>query len=59
MTLSRINKKDLTIEEWNELIALKDAINDNPSSVHPEKMELFTSLLVKSLEGKRDDTPKF
>lgn len=55
MTLSRITQTDLTTEEWNELIALKDAINDNPSSVHPEKMELFTALLVKTLEGKGDD----
>lgn len=55
MTLSRTNQTDLTNDEWNELVALKDAINDNPSAVHPEKMELFTSLLVKSLEGKGDD----
>jgi len=55
MTLSRTNQTDLTNDEWNELIALKDAINNNPSSVHPEKMELFTALLVKSLEGKGDD----
>lgn len=55
MTLSRTNQTDLTNDEWNELVALKDAINDNPSAVHPEKMELFTALLVKSLEGKGDD----
>jgi len=58
MTLSRSTQTDLTNDEWNELVALKDAINDNPSAVHPEKMELFTALLVKSLEGKSDDTPK-
>lgn len=55
MTLSRSSKTDLTTDEWNELVALKDAINNNPATVHPEKMELFTSLLVKSLEGKGDD----
>lgn len=55
MTLSRTNETDLTTEEWNELVALKDAINNNPATVHPEKMELFTALLVKSLEGKGDD----
>lgn len=55
MTLSRSTQTDLTTEEWNELIALKDAINNNPATVHPEKMELFTALLVKSLEGKGDD----
>lgn len=60
MTLSRSTQTDLTTEEWNELVALKDAINSNPATVHPEKMELFTALLVKSLEGKGDDqTPSF
>jgi hypothetical protein len=39
----------MTEQEWNELNALRNAINDNPASVHPEKMELFTSLFVKSL----------
>jgi len=57
MTHSRSTEKDLTIEEWNEMIALKDAININPATVHPDKMELFTSSLVKSLEGKGDDQP--
>jgi hypothetical protein len=54
MTHSLSNKKDLTNEEWNELIALKNAINSNPATVHPDRMELFTALLVKSLEGKGD-----
>jgi hypothetical protein len=58
MSLSRTRIKPLTEEEWNELIALKDAINVNPASVHPEKMELFTELLVRSLEGKKSDTPQ-
>lgn len=39
----------MTQEEWNELNALRKAINQNPASVHPDKMELFTSLFVKSL----------
>jgi hypothetical protein len=39
----------MTEQEWNELNALRSAINDNPASVHPEKMELFTTLFVKSL----------
>ena len=34
--------------EWNELMALKSAISYNPASVNPEKMELFTQLLIKS-----------
>jgi len=46
---------ELTTEEWNELVALKEAINYNPASVHPMKMELFTELLVRSWEGKGDD----
>jgi hypothetical protein len=45
---------ELTQEEWNELIALKDAINYNPASVHYDKMERFTELMVRSLEGKGD-----
>lgn len=48
----------MTQEEWNELNALKNAINDHPASVHPEKMERFTMLMVKSLEGKGDYTTK-
>lgn len=44
----------MTQEEWNELKALKDAINYNPASVHPEKMERFTELMVQSLYGKGD-----
>lgn len=58
MTHSKTLSPDLTDEEWNELVALKDAINDNPATVHPDKMELFTALLVRTLEGKHDDTPK-
>lgn len=49
---------DLNNEEWNELVALKDAINYNPASVHYDKMERFTELLVKTLEGKGDAAPK-
>jgi hypothetical protein len=57
MTFSRTEVQPLSDEEWNELVALKDAISDNPASVHPEKMELFTELLVRSLEGKCDPPP--
>mgnify|MGYP001004132766 CR=1 FL=1 len=49
MSYSKPANLNLTEEEWNELVALKDAINLNPASVHPEKMELFTELLVRSL----------
>jgi hypothetical protein len=39
-------------KDWEELIALKSVISYNPASVHPDKMEKFTELLVKSLRGK-------
>ena len=39
----------LTEDEWNEFVALKSAININPASVHPDKMEKFTELFVKTL----------
>lgn len=54
MTRSRSTQTDLSNDEWNELVALKTAININPATVHPDKMELFTALLVKTLEGKGD-----
>jgi hypothetical protein len=42
-------------EEWDELFALKSAISYNPASVATRKMELFTELLVKSLEFQGED----
>lgn len=54
MTLSRTKTEDLSKEDWDEMVALKNAINDNPATVCPEKMELFTAYLVQSLEGKGD-----
>lgn len=54
MTLSKTGTSELSNEEWNELISLKDAINHNIASVHPEKQEKFTELMVRSLEGKCD-----
>jgi len=47
----------MTQDEWNEMKALKDAITNYPASVHPEKMERFTELLVKSLDGASDVHP--
>lgn len=52
MTLSSGNKqkfKELSKDEWDELDALRKAINDSPASVHPEKQERFTELFVRSL----------
>jgi len=52
MTLSSGKQNNLTAEEWNEMIALKNAINEQPQSVIPEKMEEFTEYLVRSLREK-------
>ena len=57
MTFSRLGSQELTEDEWNELVALKNAINYSPATVHPEKMEKFTELLVRSLDGKCDSPP--
>jgi hypothetical protein len=48
---------ELTKEEWDELFALKNAINEYPASVHWDKMERFGYLMVKSLDGKSDCRP--
>lgn len=58
MTLAKTGPKNLTKEEWNELVALKDAITYAPQTVSAEKMEKFTELMVRSLEGKGDFTPR-
>jgi hypothetical protein len=57
MTLSKTGTQILTQEEWDELVALKNAINEYPGTVCPQKMEKFTELLVRSLEGKSDPLP--
>jgi hypothetical protein len=58
MTLAKTGSDNLTQEEWNELIALKEAITWSPQTVSAEKMEKFTELMVRSLEGKGDCTPR-
>jgi hypothetical protein len=45
-------KSMLSDDEWDELNVLKNAINEHPASVHFMKMERFTELFVRSLEGK-------
>lgn len=57
MTLAKSGSEVLTNEEWNELVALKDAITYSPQTVSAEKMEKFTELMVRSLEGKCDPPP--
>ena len=50
MTLPSKGQKNLTEEEWYEMIALKNVINQRPAAVVPEKMEKFTEYLVRSLK---------
>jgi hypothetical protein len=52
MTLSSGKNDKLTDSEWNEMDALRKAINQRPQSVVPEKMEAFTEYLVRSLREK-------
>lgn len=54
MSLPRTGSEKLTEDEIYELNYLKNAINYDPASVHPEQMEKFTELFVRSLEGKGD-----
>ena len=49
MTLPSKRQQNLTDDEYQELDALRKAINTNPASVHPEKQERFTELFVRSL----------
>jgi hypothetical protein len=50
MTYSNKNNSELTQTEWQEMVALKNAINYDISQVHPEKMEQFVEYLVRSLK---------
>jgi hypothetical protein len=52
MTHSARKQQKLTDAEWSEMTALKNAINQRPQSVVPEKMEEFTEYLVRSLREK-------
>jgi hypothetical protein len=47
----------LTDDEWKEMNSLRMAISYDPSTVVPEKMEKFTELFVKSIEGADDSPP--
>ena len=57
MTLPKTSTETLTEEEWNELVALKDAISYAPQTVSSEKMEKFAELMVRTLEDKCDPPP--
>jgi len=54
MTLPKSSSEVLTQEEWNELVALKEAITYAPQTVSAQKMEKFAELMVRTLEGKAD-----
>jgi hypothetical protein len=49
MTLPRQTNSNLNKEEWQELEALKDALDYDVRQVHPDKMEKFTEYLVRTL----------
>ena len=58
MTLPKTSAATLTQEEWNELVALKEAITYAPQTVSAQKMEKFAELMVRSLDGKESNTPQ-
>jgi hypothetical protein len=47
--LPRTYSDHLNQEEWDELVALKRAIDDDITQVHPDRLEKFTEYLVRSL----------
>lgn len=49
MTFTPNSNTKLSDDEWQEMVALRNAINVNPATVHPEKMEKFTEYLVRSM----------
>ena len=50
MTFPSKKQSKLSDDEWKEMAALKNAINERPSAVHPDKMEEFTQYLVRSMK---------
>ena len=48
----------MTEEEWNQLLALREEMNNNLTAMDPSAQEKYTELLVKSLEGKGDTERK-
>ena len=43
-------------QEWEQLLTLREALNNNLMAYDVSTQERFTELLVKSLEGKGDRT---
>ena len=50
MTFSKKTNTQLTDTEYDEMVALKNAIDYNISTVSPDEMEAFTDYLVRSLK---------
>jgi hypothetical protein len=50
MTYANKTNTKLTDTEYDEMVALKKAINEYPQTVAPEKMEEFAEYLVRSLK---------
>lgn len=50
MTFSNHSNQNLTAEEWEEMVALKKAINNDITQVHQDKLEQFTEYFVRSLK---------
>jgi ABC-type polar amino acid transport system ATPase subunit len=54
ITQTRDNESEITQAEWQELVALKAAIDGYPQSISTCQQQRFTELMVKSLVGKGD-----
>jgi hypothetical protein len=50
MTYANKTNTKLTDTEYDEMVALKKAINEYPQAVVPEKLEEFAEYLVRSLK---------
>jgi hypothetical protein len=50
MTYANKTNTKLTDTEYDEMVALKKAINEYPQAVAPDKMEEFAEYLVRSLK---------
>jgi hypothetical protein len=50
MTYANKTNTQLTDAEYDEMVALKNAIDYNISQVAPDEMEAFTDYLVRSLK---------
>jgi hypothetical protein len=50
MTYANKTNTKLSDTEYQEMVALKNAINEYPQTVAPEKMEEFAEYLVRSLK---------